>query len=373
MKQARFHVFSGTGNSLHLARTLAARLTKGESEVELHEVEHRARPQGRTRSPYGAIRESGDLDLFLFPVYAMSAPRIMLRYLRALGPVAPLPDGSKPRAVVLSTNGRISARFRDGHEGQALAQAERSLTRRGWEVVHRDTFDYPQGITTLITPQDEERRRAIMALVEPRIEATATALENGRFFKRPCRLPILLVSWPFGWLYRIFGRRVWAMLFAADGNCDGCGLCARRCPAGAIRMIGKRPAWSYACEGCERCINLCPKRAIQASFVRLVLMFGVFISAAACPLKPLLSSLLAPLPPAAFPTIWAVLVVVLGFLALRLADLLLVALSLVPPLRPVLAFGWTAWFRRYTPPKIGESARGLSQSGCQNQSSSIKE
>jgi ferredoxin len=354
MATFRFHVFSGTGNSMHLARSLAARIGAAmpiQAEyVEVSSGEIRRLRRGETRYP---PRVEGDLDLFLFPVFAMSVPRIVKRYVRALGRAAGPggAGGAKPRAAVLSTNGRISDRVRDGHEGDSLAQADRMLRRRGWDLVCRDTFDYPQSIASILKIQDEERKAAIMALVEPRIDELAARLASGERHRRPCRAWAHLVGWPFGWLYSIFGRRMLAMLYAPDASCDGCGLCAKRCPAGAIRMIGGVPDWSYACEGCERCINICPKRAIQTSLFRIGIVAAIFAAADLCPLKGALAAALAALPTWCFEAIWFAASVVLGFAALRLADLALAIVSRIRPLRPVLAFGWTKWTGRYRAPR----------------------
>jgi ferredoxin len=351
----RFHVFSGTGNSRHLARAIAARLVEGAIATEIREVSAAEIARARGSREGLPPRGEGDLDVFLFPVYAMSLPRLMDRYMRSLGDVPS--GGPRPRAAILSTNGRISAKWRDGHEGQALDQAERILRRLGWEVVYRDSLDYPQGIATLLPIQDEERQAAIMALAAPRIAAVAEDLAAGRIWKRPCRLWALLVGWPFGWLYRLIGRRAWGMLFAADGSCDGCGLCAARCPAGAIRMRGRAPAlpdWSYACEGCERCINLCPKKAIQTSLLRLAIVVALCVLVKVDFLRPILAEALGSWPATAFAALWAsssfALSLILAFALLRLADLGLALLSRVPGLRPILAFGWTRWTRRYADP-----------------------
>jgi len=231
------------------------------------------------------------------------------------------------------------------------------LRRRGWDVACRDTFDYPQSIASILKIQDEERKAAIMALVEPRIDELAAHLASGERHRRPCKAWAHIVGWPFGWLYSILGRRMLAMLYAADGSCDGCGLCAKRCPAGAIRMIGGVPDWSYACEGCERCINICPKKAIQTSLVRIGIVAAVFAAADLCPLRPMLaeafaaSAALSALPGWIFEALWFVLSVVLGFAALRLVDLLLAIISRPSGLRSVLAFGWTKWTGRYKAPR----------------------
>jgi ferredoxin len=352
MRTFHFHVFSGTGNSRHLVREIAARLEARGIATKIVEVTAAEIRRRRRMS-------EGELHVFSFPVYAMSVPRIMNRYMRSLGRV-----GSKtlhPRAAILTTNGRISVKWRDGHEGQALAQAERILRRLGWDVVYRDSLDYPQSIASLIPIQDEERRAAIMAQVEPRIAAAAEDLAAGRIVKRPCRPWAMLVGWPFGWLYRLLGRRAWGMLFAVDARCEGCGICAARCPAGAIKLHGRGPGravpgWSYACEGCERCINICPKGAIQTSLLRVVVMVALSLGIDLETLRPAAASL-GFVSEAAFAVIWPILAPVsallLAFMLLRLIDAGLVRLSRVPGLRPVLAFGWTRGKRRYPDPSEG--------------------
>lgn len=49
-----------------------------------------------------------------------------------------------------------------------------------------------------------------------------------------------------------------------EGNCIGCGLCAKKCPVQAIEMQNKKPVWVKAkCVMCLGCLHRCPKFAIQ--------------------------------------------------------------------------------------------------------------
>ena len=52
--------------------------------------------------------------------------------------------------------------------------------------------------------------------------------------------------------------------FRVTDNCTGCGLCSTICPAHAIEMKDGRPVWTKKkCLKCCGCINRCPVSAIQ--------------------------------------------------------------------------------------------------------------
>jgi MinD superfamily P-loop ATPase len=47
-------------------------------------------------------------------------------------------------------------------------------------------------------------------------------------------------------------------------ECDGCGLCTKKCNFSAIKMVkGKPKVNSFLCEGCGVCEEICPKKAIK--------------------------------------------------------------------------------------------------------------
>lgn len=52
--------------------------------------------------------------------------------------------------------------------------------------------------------------------------------------------------------------------FTVTDACTSCGTCVKVCPAGNIDLVQGRPVWKNRCEVCCGCIHLCPAGAIQA-------------------------------------------------------------------------------------------------------------
>lgn len=51
--------------------------------------------------------------------------------------------------------------------------------------------------------------------------------------------------------------------FYCDDQCVRCGTCAKICPVDNIKMTAEGPQWQHHCEQCFACLHWCPESALQ--------------------------------------------------------------------------------------------------------------
>ena len=51
--------------------------------------------------------------------------------------------------------------------------------------------------------------------------------------------------------------------FSSDDKCSSCGICSKVCPVGNIEMKNGLPHWLHRCEQCFACLQWCPEEALQ--------------------------------------------------------------------------------------------------------------
>jgi ferredoxin/flavodoxin len=55
--------------------------------------------------------------------------------------------------------------------------------------------------------------------------------------------------------------------FSVSKACSSCGICARVCPVANIELVDGKPSWRGTCENCYACYQWCPEGAIGGAIV----------------------------------------------------------------------------------------------------------
>lgn len=262
MKFEAFY-YSGTGNTERALGTVERELSGAGHSMEKTVV------TAKVRSPGAADR---DFVLVAFPVYAMAPPVMLARFLKRM-PSGERRGGGRTKAAVMAIDG--------GGGGYAGWRAADILQKRGYEVVSVAKLHYPANWTQVNGVFDAETSEKMTVAGDAAAAAWGSALAQGGSpgEGRKSRKTAHDVLMPPA--YGLIGRRFLGKMYYADRDCDGCGLCARTCPAATISLKpgkGATPYWRSNCEGCNRCINVCPKAAIVSSIPRIAFLIAAIVA-----------------------------------------------------------------------------------------------
>ncbi len=245
MGSKEIYWFSGTGNSLALARELAL-----QTDAELKPLA----PLINAKN----ISSNAEVIGLVFPVYDFKAPAIIEdfilkfeglegKYLFAL-----CTYGISPLKCLVKLQDQLAARGVTLHAGFAIMMPHNAVGNTSFsDRDHNRMLDnapnriskIAQVINTYGTkPVDRETWLSAFFL-------------RGLFFKvvKPV-IPMLLYVARHGWD---------ALAFQVNEKCQGCGTCAKVCPVRNISLKNKQPNWGKNCLSCFACLQWCPHEAIQ--------------------------------------------------------------------------------------------------------------
>lgn len=261
--------FSGTGNSLAVARDIATGLGGALA------------PMAAGVNPRAVA--AADAIGLVFPAYMAQLNGVPLAVQAFVSGLRGI-EGTYLFAVCTC----------GGHEDfnalPALKRLERLVRAAGGKVsaefavrLPMNTLDYSH----IPVPIDQDRGRMLhQAEIKVR-EICATVGERTR---SPHRAAKTVLNWTMGPLYRLLQTVYYKDLrekskeladrhmdyrelvrlsdrsIFADDNCRGCATCARVCPVMNIVVKDGKPSWLHRCEACLACAEWCPQNAIHHGF-----------------------------------------------------------------------------------------------------------
>lgn len=235
--------FSGTGNSLQVARELARRIPGAELVPVMASLKQEA------------IEIPAQTVGFVFPLHAFSVPLPVKEFLKKLR----LPNATHLFAIAT----------RGGSPCRVFRHIDKYLSHTGKRLDASCFIDMPNNYLLSFDLPAENVITSCEPAMLSRVETMASAIQGRKqLHEKDPHSNFLLenIVYPaitaVGHLTRYGGLE---HKLYADAKCTGCGVCAQVCPADKIAMKNGQPVWQKGveCTFCFACIHYCPARAVQ--------------------------------------------------------------------------------------------------------------
>ena len=228
------YYFSGTGNSLYVARHLADEL--GEQLC----------PMTLSLPLRGDIE--GSIGL-VFPVYGWGIPNVVEKAAPLL-----LPRGGETFVYAVMTCGDDM-----GYTDKVLEKALGRKLDAAFSVLMPDVYVCLPGFDV----DSKEECKEKFQKEEVAVKEIANCIKERKKVRQ-------LKRGPFPWTKTYILRPLFNRFLLTDkyfhvdaSRCISCGRCQKNCPVGNILLVDDVPQWQSHCAGCLACYHACPYHAIN--------------------------------------------------------------------------------------------------------------
>jgi ferredoxin len=240
VSSAEIYYFSGTGNSLHVARELQERI-EGAKLIPIVSLLNRE-----------VIETNAETIGFVFPIYMTAIPIPVKNFIKKLD--------LKSAKYIFAVATRI------GTTHSAFISIDKILKRKGKKLNAYFSLNMPSNDPKFNykVPTAEEIVK-LEGVVHERLDTIQSIIKNkensrGKDINCTSRVPFIrLLS-----LLVTLTDKSKDNLYC-DSKCNGCGICEKVCPSHKVKMAGEKPEWqdNIKCYHCAACLNYCPMQAAQ--------------------------------------------------------------------------------------------------------------
>lgn len=232
---ADIYYFTGTGNSLAIARQIGAKI----KNTKLISI-----PQAMSQEPI----DVEDILGIVCPIYMYNIPWLVADFITKIK--------SAPYIFLVFAGG--------GEPGDGINAARKLFTANGLTLsaafnIHMPSNYTPYGATSAEKQQKHfQQAEAKIDTIIKTVTAKKNLLEKSPTgFLKSHIIPGILYKLGYKFIHKMDGR------FIVEDQCNGCGTCEKVCPVKNITMVDDKPHWHGHCQQCYACLQWCPQEAIQ--------------------------------------------------------------------------------------------------------------
>jgi ferredoxin len=234
--------FSGTGNSLYVAKNIAQ--YNDEKLISVAEVMN----SEEGSCEYNLV--DNEIIGFIYPIYAWAPPEMVIKFIERLK----LNNYKNNYIFTIATCGE--------NIGNTIKTLDNCLKKKNWCLNSGFSISMPNNYIILGNVDTKEVENKKLLAAEDTLKNINSILKERRegiYQVEKGAMPGVLTSV----INPLFNKMaINTKKFYANDNCNGCGLCESVCNCKTIKVQDK-PKWGKECTQCLACIHLCPTKAIQ--------------------------------------------------------------------------------------------------------------
>ncbi len=242
-KNVDIYVFSGTGNTLLIAKKISDVLNENSCFSKVHRMEGVNPAEINLNSTIGIG----------FTVACWNTYPFVRKWIDSL------PDGKGAEVFLFDSMGDSSLKM--------IAHIGKILQKKDYAVIASAEFIMPNNFLLV---ENDNKKALKLSKTLPKVENFAKSIaENNSSKVKPTiisSLFFILTTFVISLWKTKFSQKI--AKFQLDKNkCTKCAICSEICPVENITMNGGYPAFSTKCQFCLRCVSFCPQKAIISRFL----------------------------------------------------------------------------------------------------------
>ncbi|RCX14378.1 4Fe-4S dicluster protein [Anaerobacterium chartisolvens] len=221
--------FSGTGNSLKVAKDVAAAI----EDCEIISM-------GKSHKLSGIYERIG----FVYPMYAGGMPIVVERFIKALD----LSENKNSFIFAICTSG-------SGVAG-GLTNISKIIGGKGGKLSYGESIRcYSNYVVLYPMGSDPDNKAKAQAQATKQVIKDIQSMAVKTIFKNS------LMELIHGLFIKSLANKDKG--FNVSEACNNCAICSKVCPVENIKMQDGKPIFLHHCEQCMACVQWCPKQAIN--------------------------------------------------------------------------------------------------------------
>ncbi|MBD3214266.1 MAG: ferredoxin [Candidatus Lokiarchaeota archaeon] len=245
--ETEIYYFSGTGNSLHVARELKKRIPN----TTLIPIVSALKSEKTT--------SFADIVGIVFPIHAHTFPWVIEQFLRK--------SNLRGASYLFALSTRECA-------DKVFSDMNKILKKQGIELNASFMVNTPENFIPVFPVPTKEEINHLEEELQNHLNTIQNKISNKIPHHRDTGIlisvfanTILRIS---TFLFQKTGYFGLQKAYYANEKCVGCGTCEKVCLSNKIKIINDKPVWNrdIPCMYCFACISYCPQNAIQAKRMR---------------------------------------------------------------------------------------------------------